>query len=493
MKTFTFRAGMGGSLVGREVAELDLAMSAGEGIKAIFRAYEYLVAKLDGGWLVSCGDGYPIAVCASAEEAMSKVSELVAACEKADALMEKAAKAAGAGYREAIDALSLEGDAGIVGRLKKAKLSEVTEKQERERFTASLAEREFEVLSEGTWNKRKFTLGDLTTIVDNTKARLSYLKPTLKIGHDDEQALAKSAGLPAMGWMKDIRLEGTKVIATFAGIPEGLNKLLGKAWKRVSCELLFGWRDPETGDKLTVMSAVALLGEELPAVTNLADIAALYGEEWTAAQESLEAMRGGIYAAYREDPCAERVLFTYPKEDHVEKPEDKKTETVSKEAFAALLETAKGLEAQIAEGKARETERVKLSAEEKIDAALSVAVTEARIVPAQVEALKKLCLKASDEHVRLSMSAKPGEKVESTLDMVLAEIKSRPAMKGIYRELGRSTDEPAGETLTEAQACEMAEKMEKAEKISYQEAWGRVRSAHTIKKSTSEAPAEAGE
>ena len=451
--------------------------------KVTFKCHEYLVAKLDGGWLVSYGDGYPICVCQTPDEAMAKITAMIEACEKADALMEKASKAAGMGYAEAIDALPLAGDKAFVERIKKAKKSEMSERGERERFAASLVERDFEVLSAGTWNKRTFAVEDLAKIAANTMARLSYLKPVLKIGNDDEQALAKSAGLPAMGWMKNVQLVGDKLVATFGGIPTGLDKLLGKAWKRVSCELLFGWRDPETGNKMTVMSAVALLGEELPAVTNLADIAALYGEEWTAAQDRFAALVGGF-------PCAgagmalmgERVQFTYPKEDPVEPKVEPKTETVSKEAFAASLESIKALEAKLAESAARETERVKLSSEERIEAALTAATAEARIVPAQREALKKVLSAAAGEHVRMTMAAKPGEKTETLLDLMLAEVKARPAMKGLYREFGVSTEEPVGETLSEDQALKMAEEIESKEKVSFAVAYAKVRSQHTVKK-----------
>ena len=484
MKAFNFDAAA--TIPGRDKGAFDKAIADGEPIKAIFKAYEYLVSKIEGGWLVSYCDGYPIAVATSPEGAMEKITAMIEASEKADALMEKAAKAAGVNYAQAIDALPLEGDKELVGRLKKAKKSEMAEQKERERFAASLAEREFEVLSAGTWNKRTFTLEDLTKIVANTKARLDYLKPTLKLGHDDDQALAKSAGLPACGWMTDLRLDGEKVVATFAGIPEGLNKLLGKAWKRVSCELLFGWRDPETGSKMTVMSAVALLGEELPAVTNLADIAALYGEEWTAAQDRFVALIGGNPFDFASTLSGERVQFTYPKEEPVEKTEPK-PETVSKEAFAASLETIKGLQSQIAEAQARETDRAKLSASERIDAALESAVAEARIVPAQKDGLSKLFLKAADEHVKITMSAKPGEKVESTLDLMLAELKSRPAMKALFREIGRDIlPEPEGETITEDKALEMAAQMEKAEKITWREAYAKVRSMHQVQKSAPE-------
>ena len=495
------------------------AFASGEPSKITFKMHEYLVAKLDGGWLVSYGDGYPICICQTPEEAMEKITALIEACEKADSLMEKAAKAAGMGMAEQIAALErvtfmikhegdkwnvydstgkqklgshdTEADAkkqlAAIETAKAKKKSEMSEKGEQERFAASLVERDFEVLSAGTWNKRTFTCEDLAKIAANTMARLSYLKPVLKIGHDDEQALAKSAGLPAMGWMKDIRLVEDKLVATFAGIPEGLDKLLGKAWKRVSCELLFGWRDPETGKPLTVMSAVALLGEELPAVTNLADIAALYGEEWTAAQDRFAALVGGFpYAGSTLELMGERVQFTYPKEDVVEPKIEPKPETVSKEAFAASLESIKALEARLAESAARETERVKLSAEERIEAALTAATTEARIIPAQREALKKALCAAAGEHVRVAMAAKPGEKTETLLDLMLAEVKARPAMKGLYREFGISTEEPVGETLSEDQALKMAQEIEEKEKVSFAQAYAKVRSQHTVKKVTQE-------
>lgn len=98
----------------------------------------------------------------------------------------------------------------------------------------------------------------------------------LKLGHDNGQPLLKTDGLPAAGWIDNLRVDGDRLVADLIEVPDGIARLINqKLYRTRSIEfhrnvLVAGKRYP------IVLTACALLGEQLPAVDSLADIAALY-------------------------------------------------------------------------------------------------------------------------------------------------------------------------------------------------------------------------
>jgi len=79
-----------------------------------------------------------------------------------------------------------------------------------------------EIFGVGTWNGMKFTKEDLEEIAKNTEVLLSdgKHKPPLKLGHSLNQILkGQDDGDPAMGWIENIRVEGKKLLADFARVP----------------------------------------------------------------------------------------------------------------------------------------------------------------------------------------------------------------------------------------------------------------------------------
>lgn len=98
----------------------------------------------------------------------------------------------------------------------------------------------------------------------------------LKLGHNHGQPLLKNDGLPAAGWLSNVRVDGDLLIADFVDVPNGVAALIDqKALRTRSIEyqrniIVAGKRYP------IVLTACALLGEQLPAVDSLSDIAALY-------------------------------------------------------------------------------------------------------------------------------------------------------------------------------------------------------------------------
>ncbi len=132
---------------------------------------------------------------------------------------------------------------------------------------------EFEVFSVGTWNGDKYTEADLDEMVKNFGELQGAIKPPLKLGHADEGINKKlKDGQPALGWVTNLKRNGEKLVATVTGMPEAVLKAIQKGlYKRISCEIFWNLK---IGDKVykRVLSAVALLGASIPAVTNLKDL-----------------------------------------------------------------------------------------------------------------------------------------------------------------------------------------------------------------------------
>ena len=134
---------------------------------------------------------------------------------------------------------------------------------------------EAEIFSTGTWNDETFTVQDLEEIAGNFQRLKSHLKPPLKFGHDDNQTLLGQAdGDPALGWVEQLRVNGNRLLATFVGVPAVVYEAIkSQRYRRVSAEIYFNLR--RNGKDLgKALKAVALLGADLPAVTNLEDLTA---------------------------------------------------------------------------------------------------------------------------------------------------------------------------------------------------------------------------
>jgi len=133
-----------------------------------------------------------------------------------------------------------------------------------------------EVFSAGTWNEDEYSINDLYEIVNSFNSLKIGFRPYLKLGHDDKQKLAKSSGMPSIGWVSELKVKGTKLLADFENVPEKIFKLIkAKAYRKVSCEIY--WNLTVEGNKYSrVLGAIALLGAENPGVMNLDDILGQY-------------------------------------------------------------------------------------------------------------------------------------------------------------------------------------------------------------------------
>jgi len=147
-----------------------------------------------------------------------------------------------------------------------------------EAYSQTYELKDVEVFGTGEWNKHKITDEDLDNIVNGTNEIIDKLKPKVKLGHDDKQELLQKSGYPAGGWITKLKRAGNKILVDIKEVPKVLYQLIKNgAYKRISSEILYDYTEPSTKKKYAkVLSAIAFLGADLPAVTDLKDIAALY-------------------------------------------------------------------------------------------------------------------------------------------------------------------------------------------------------------------------
>jgi len=147
-----------------------------------------------------------------------------------------------------------------------------------EAYSQTYELKDVEVFGTGEWNKHKITDEDLDNIVNGTNEIIDKLKPKVKLGHDDKQELLQKSGYPAGGWITKLKKVGNKILVDIKEVPKVLYDLIKNgAYKRISSEILYDYTEPSTKKKYEkVLSAIAFLGADLPAITNLKDIAALY-------------------------------------------------------------------------------------------------------------------------------------------------------------------------------------------------------------------------
>lgn len=133
-----------------------------------------------------------------------------------------------------------------------------------------------EICAEGEFTARgiKLTKEDLEEIAKNYSILKDKVKPPLKIGHFGE-----NMGLPALGWVENVRVEGNKLVADFMDVPKKVADFIrAKAYRRVSPELYVDF-DEDGMKRGRVLKAVAILGADIPQIKTLKDLEVLYNSE----------------------------------------------------------------------------------------------------------------------------------------------------------------------------------------------------------------------
>jgi hypothetical protein len=137
-----------------------------------------------------------------------------------------------------------------------------------------------ELMTIGTWDGRgcpeggcAFTTEDLQEIAEATESAFADgMKSPVKLGHGETQQILAEAGLPAAGWLENVRLSGSAIVSDIKQVPKRIADIMeAGGWRNRSVELR------RRNGKL-VLTGLALLGMKLPAIDTLKDIEALYAE-----------------------------------------------------------------------------------------------------------------------------------------------------------------------------------------------------------------------
>jgi hypothetical protein len=326
-----------------------------------------------------------------------------------------------------------------------------------------------EIFSVGLWNGKQIDEKDLDHIVEAFTSTKGMVRPFLKLGHDDEQKLLQQDGLPAAGWVENVRKVGTKIVADFVDIPKKIFQLISnKAYRKVSCEIynnidIAGKKYPK------MLGAVALLGSDLPGVLNLNDILSMYSREPAFASISKFAVDEAvdIITSETENPLTNLEDDDMPETD----------------VFKAKFEQAeKDLAAQKAalEAKDAEIEKFKKAADEAqaevLKASQEKAAAELDAFVTKVVA-DKLCSKAMEPMVRELCGAQKdtyavGDKQVTKFALVEEILKaSKEASKVNFTETTADEDKGA-EVTDEVDALHAkVEKYAADNKVSYGQAY----------------------
>lgn len=325
-----------------------------------------------------------------------------------------------------------------------------------------------EVFAAGTWNGEDYSVADLDAMVEAFAATKDALKPYLKLGHKGKPGLTD--GLPALGWLGNVRRVGTKLVADFSRVPAKLGELIrAGAYRRVSAEVY--WNITVEGKKWPyALKAVAILGGDTPAVSTLNDIMALYAGQ-------LETVK-----AYDND-AATRTHEYEPAKSEVMQMDEKMKELAGRldaveKKFTQAEETNKALTAE----NATLTKKLEAADKRAIDAEASVAefrqkaneaevsgavdklIADKKIVPAQKESVFAV-LMAAKQAPELKSYSKDGKGGAPLFETTLKAFSDGTAAGLPTEEESEMGKDATGDDL-DAQAKDYAAK----HKVSYRDA-----------------------
>ena len=267
-----------------------------------------------------------------------------------------------------------------------------------------------EIMSPGTWNGFKFPSDRLKRIVDNFKKLLEVHRVPLKIGHADNQIEdeTRSEDQHALGWVDDVWQTATgKLMAKVIDVPDIVyDAVAKKLYRKVSVELDFDvdYKGENIGD---VLSGVALLGADIPAVNTIQDLQAFLSADSGTIAGARKAIFTTIDTGYKPKPNTDEVTEMDLKE--LEKKFDSLTSRFDAQQSEMDKLRAENAELKTKEANFEKAEKERLEAEKKakIELArtkvieiLDKGVSEKHITPAQREDFSKMLQIDDDEAVQ---------------------------------------------------------------------------------------------
>ena len=252
-----------------------------------------------------------------------------------------------------------------------------------------------EIFGAGTWTpdsggKVTITEDHLDEMVESfqvTKNELGF-QPRLKLGHQEtNEFFGSGKGAPNFGFIDSVRKVGDKILATFKDVPTALFDLMKAGrYNTVSVEVLP--KAEVSGHQLSsVLTAVAVLGAELPAVKGLKDLADVMLAEDD--NSGLLTTEGRIMLAQQTEE--ETPMFTQEQVDALTTAAvDKAVADVTAKFEGQIVTLKSDLEAKDAKLKEARGALVQLAEAaqtEQLTTVIDAAIEEGRALPAQREML----------------------------------------------------------------------------------------------------------
>jgi len=323
-----------------------------------------------------------------------------------------------------------------------------------------MAELDAEIFDVGVWNGIPITSEMIDQMVNNFSELKPILDVPLKFGHNDKQP-AWEDGEPALGWVDKVwKNEEGKLMGHFTDMPQVVyDAIKNKRYKNVSIEALFDVK--HMGKKYgTVLTAVALLGVDMPAVNTLASLQTYMTSKNI--EFSSHATFSKLTNKFEEEPAMAMTPEEQARMDRLEADLKAANDTVTKQA--GEIATFKSENATLkAENKAIKDneEKNKFAAEkESVTKDLDSLVKQKRITPAKRDSLLK------------EFSADTSEKVKFTIEV----LKESSDNKGFStKEEGMEHDhdqeqEDSGLTPDDKVAVEVSKLQMSNKDLSYSEA-----------------------
>lgn len=314
-----------------------------------------------------------------------------------------------------------------------------------------------EVFAVGTWNGYRFTAEDLQKMVASFEALhgAGYLDAPLKFGHNDEQPVTD--GAPAIGWVDRLYIKDDKLMATFADVPQVVyDAAKARRYRKVSIELDFDVKHKGVMYPY-VLTGVALLGADLPAVNTLADLHAYM------TRDPLVAARKATFSAVDSQGTPHK-----PEGRTMAEIDDKELQALrDKAAKAEKLEADNAKFAADAQAReAREAADKVKAARGTINGLLDKAVEDMRIQPAQRAGFAKL-LRVDDDAAVVTIST---EDVEAVLPAKAAGT-GKPGAFSQQRGSGSADDKDSTDDQIDAEVRKL---MAGDSKLTYTKAYDRL-------------------
>ena len=205
------------------------------------------------------------------------------------------------------------------------------------------------------------------------------------MGHNEKQELLQKDGMPAAGWVVNLKRSGKKLLADFMSVPKKIKELIDKkAFGRFSSEIYWNLKSGEKTFR-RALKAVALLGADTPAVQTLDDFINLYTDN----KIECEIIKT-YYEDINMDEKAIESLQTQLKE-YAEKEVKHNQEVVQfKQSIIDLEGQVKTLTEQI---ETKNKEKLEIEVKSYIDSKLK----EGKILPSQVKQYTELAIKNFEE------------------------------------------------------------------------------------------------